>query len=41
MDSWVVLALSMGRSPASAYLEPVPSWEIESIIVEDFDNNIG
>ena len=41
VDIWVVVAPSTGRSPASAYLEPVISQEIASIMGDYFETNIG
>ena len=41
VDTWVVEAPLTGKSSALAYLDSVLSQEILSIIVKDFENNIG
>ena len=41
LHAWLVVASSMGGSPASAYIEPVLLQEIASMMGEVFDNNIG
>ena len=40
LDTWVVVATLMGRSPELAYLNPLISQEIVSIMGEDIDKNI-
>ena len=41
VDTWVVEASLTGKISALAYLDSVLSQEILSIIVKDFENNIG